>query len=131
MPQLAFPAKSAALIGDAASMINPATGEGIFYGMEAGLQLGRRLIGAKNGFGDIQGALVAYERQFRRTFSAHFRGNLILRKTIQRPQLMERMVTACAKDSDLCCDYIEYMMGNESGVGSKPLYRLALGTLFA
>ena len=131
MPQLAFPAQSAALIGDAASMINPATGEGIFYGMEAGLQLGRRLAGTKNGAGDIQTALTAYERQFRRTFSGHFRGNLILRNTIQRPQLMERMVRACAKDSDLCCDYIEYMMGNESGVGSKPLYRLALSTLVA
>ncbi len=43
LPRLALPAQSAALIGDAASMINPLTGEGISYGMVAGLLLGREL----------------------------------------------------------------------------------------
>lgn len=131
MPQLAFPDKAAALIGDAASMINPLTGEGIFYGMEAGLQLGRRLAAAQKGHGTIAGALSGYEHQFRRIFTAHFRGNYTLRRMIQRPRLMERMVTACSKDEELCCDYIEYMMGNESGVSRKPLYRLALSTVFS
>lgn len=131
MPRLAFPDKAAALIGDAASMINPLTGEGIFYGMEAGVQLGRALAAAQNGHGTVAGALADYERQFRRTFTPHFRGNFYLRKFIQKPVLLERMVTACSKSTDLCCDYIEYMMGNESGVGTKPLYRLALNTVFS
>lgn len=130
MPPLAYPAVGAALIGDAASMINPVTGEGIFYGMEAGLQLGRKLAGAQNS-GDFAGALAAYERDFLHTFKPHFRGNFYLRKLLERPLLLERMVSACSKSTDLCCDYIEYMMGNESGVGTKPLYRLALGTVFA
>jgi len=130
MPPLAYPAVGAALIGDAASMINPVTGEGIFYGMEAGLQLGRKLASAQNS-GDFAGALAAYERDFLHTFEPHFRGNFYLRKLLERPLLLERMVKACSKSTDLCCDYIEYMMGNESGVASKPLYRLALGTIFA
>ena len=46
LPRLALPAQSAALIGDAASMINPLTGEGISYGMVAGLLLGRELADA-------------------------------------------------------------------------------------
>jgi geranylgeranyl reductase family protein len=130
MPLLAYPDVGAALIGDAASMINPLTGEGIFYGMEAGLQLGKKLAGAQNSR-DFAGALVAYERAFLRTFKPHFRGNFYLRKLLERPRLMEYMVRACSRSTDLSCDYIEYMMGNESGVGTKPLYRLALDTVFA
>ena len=130
MPRLAFPHVQAALIGDAASMINPVTGEGIFYGMEAGLRLGEKLASVQNS-GDYADALVAYEREFLRTFKPHLRGNFYLRKLLGKPVLLERMVRACSESSDLCCDYLEYMMGNESGVGTKPLYRLALDTFLA
>ncbi len=131
MPPLAHPKVSAALIGDAASMINPLTGEGIFYGMEAGLKLGRGLARAPRTRDGLARALVQYERDFRRTFTGHFRGNYYLRKLIEKPIFFDRMLKAGAKDSDLSCDCIEYMMGNESGLGKKPLYRLALQTMFA
>jgi geranylgeranyl reductase family protein len=131
MPPLAYPQVSTALIGDAASMINPLTGEGIFYGMEAGLKLGRLLARAKWTRDAVAQALVQYERDFRRTFTRHFRGNFYLRKLIEKPMLFDRMLKAGAKNSDLSCDCIEYMMGNESGVGKKPLYQLALRTMLA
>lgn len=130
MPRLSFPRVQAALIGDAASMINPVTGEGIFYGMEAGLRLGEKLARAQNS-GSFADALVSYEREFLKTFTPHLRGNYYLRKLLGKPALLERMVRACSRDSDLSCDYLEYMMGNESGIGTKPLYRLALDTVFA
>lgn len=131
MPAFAHPKLQAALIGDAASMINPLTGEGIFYGMEAGLRLGRGLARApKTQEGRAQ-ALLAYERDFRRQFTSHFRGNYYLRKLIGKPTLFDRMLRAGARDSQLCCHCIEYMMGNESGVGRKPLYKLVLGALSA
>jgi geranylgeranyl reductase family protein len=129
MPRLAFPALRAALIGDSASMINPLTGEGIFYGMYAGLQLGKRLAAAEGRASDV--ALAQYERDFRRKFSRHFRGNWYMRKLLEKPILMERMIAACQKDRDLCCDYVEYWMGNESGASPKPFYRLALGAALA
>lgn len=131
MPPLAYPKVQAALIGDAASMINPLTGEGIFYGMEAGLLLGRGLARAANTVEGRAAALMQYERAFRRTFTGHFRGNYYLRKLIEKPALFDRMLRAGARDKGLCCDCIEYMMGNESGVGKKPLYQLALRTMFA
>jgi flavin-dependent dehydrogenase len=131
MPPLAYPEVSAALIGDAASMINPLTGEGIFYGMEAGLQLGRGLARAERTRDTVAQALLTYERDFRRQFTSHFRGNYYLRKLIEKPALFDRMLRAGARNTDLCCDCIEYMMGNESGVGKKPLYQLALRTMFA
>jgi geranylgeranyl reductase family protein len=131
MPQLAFPAAHAALIGDAASMINSLTGEGIFYGMCAGLRLGKKLAAEAKHSGNFSTALAAYEREFRRSFTAHFRGNSYLRNVLRIPRLSERMIAACAKDCDLCCDFIEYMMGNVSGVSAKPLHRLALKTVLA
>ncbi|WP_159079890.1 NAD(P)/FAD-dependent oxidoreductase [Methyloceanibacter sp. wino2] len=131
MPPLAYPKVQAALIGDAASMINPLTGEGIFYGMEAGLLLGRGLARAAKTEQVRARALLQYERVFRRTFTGHFRGNYYLRKLLERPVLFDRMLRAGARDPNLCCDCIEYMMGNESGVGRTPLYRLALRTMFA
>lgn len=131
MPPLAFPTAHAALIGDAASMINPLTGEGIFYGMYAGLQLGKRLVAEETRSGNFSTALAAYERDFRRSFAAHFRGNAFLRKVFLSAILSERMIAAFAKDRDLCCDFIEYMMGNVNGVRVKPLYRIALDTVFA
>ena len=131
MPPLAYPKVSAALIGDAASMINPLTGEGIFYGMKAGLQVGRGLARAAKTQEGRAKALLRYEREFRRTFTGHFRGNYYLRKLIEKPALFDRMLRAGARNTDLCCDCIEYMMGNESGIGKKPLYRLALRTMFA
>jgi geranylgeranyl reductase family protein len=131
MPPLAYPQVSAALIGDAASMINPLTGEGIFYGMEAGLQLGRGLAHAERTPDGVTQALIQYERDFRCTFTGHFRGNYYLRKLIEKPALFDRMLRAGARNANLCCDCIEYMMGNESGVGKKPLYQLALRTMFA
>ncbi|BAQ15700.1 NAD(P)/FAD-dependent oxidoreductase [Methyloceanibacter caenitepidi] len=131
MPPLAYPKVQAALIGDAASMINPLTGEGIFYGMEAGLLLGRGLARAAQTREGRAQALIRYERVFRRTFTGHFRGNYYLRKLLERPGLFDRMLRAGARDPNLCCDCIEYMMGNESGVGRTPLYRLALRTMVA
>jgi flavin-dependent dehydrogenase len=131
MPRLAFPAKPAALIGDAASMINPLTGEGIFYGMEAGMQLGKKLADAQKRSSDFATALAQYERQFRRTFTWHFRGNWFLRKLLERPRVMERIIRSGAKNRDLCCDYVEYVMGNDSNLSAKPLFRIVLGAVLA
>ncbi len=130
LPRLGFPERRAALIGDAASMINPLTGEGIFYGMHAGLQLGKDLASAQKRSSDLAGALAAYEPEFRRTFTPHFRGNYLLRKMLERSILLDRMIRSCARSHDLSYDYIEYIMGNEGSLSRKPLYNIALRTLF-
>lgn len=131
MPRLGLPETRAALIGDAASMINPLTGEGIFYGMAAGLQLGRELAAAKKRSADFATALSRYERKFRRVFVPHFRGNWYLRRFLTQPAMLERAAARWSRNRDLFCDYIEYMMGQEGGIGTKPLYRIVLETVFA
>lgn len=67
-----FTSGRVALAGDAASMINPVSGEGIFYGMAAGAMLADAL--ATVNLADTQavvGALRSYESAFRRRFSLH------------------------------------------------------------
>jgi geranylgeranyl reductase family protein len=130
LPQLSYPSTPAALIGDAASMINPLTGEGIFYGMYAGLLLGKRLAAAHKHAHSLAEALCSYETDFRAIFMRHFRGTWLLRKMLERPILLDRMIRACGRKPDLCYDYIDYMMGDEHTVNRKPLYNLALRTLF-
>ncbi len=99
LPRLALPAQSAALIGDAASMINPLTGEGISYGMVAGLLLGRELADAVRQGQDLGPAALRYEKDFRARFSAHFRNNVALRGILRFRPLAERMVRSYRRDA--------------------------------
>jgi menaquinone-9 beta-reductase len=63
MPALAYP--RAALIGDAASMINPVSGEGIAYGMTAADQLVRALPEQLGDDTAVAAALTRFEAEFR------------------------------------------------------------------
>jgi len=70
MPRLAF--GRAALIGDAASMINPVSGEGIAYGMTAALRLIEALPGELEDGKVLDAALAGFERDFRSDHRLHF-----------------------------------------------------------
>jgi menaquinone-9 beta-reductase len=111
LPPLAHPAQSAALIGDAASMINPLTGEGISYGMVAGLLLGRALADAIRRGQDLGPAALSYEKDFRARFSAHFRNNVALRGILRFRPLAERMVGSYRRDAAYYRDALEFMLG--------------------
>lgn len=70
MPQLAF--DRAALIGDAASMINPVSGEGIAYAMTSARRLVNALpVDLADGTA-LATALAAFERGFRADHRLHF-----------------------------------------------------------
>ncbi len=62
------PAERLALVGDAASMINPFTGEGIHYGVWAGRKLGRAVGECVNRSGSLQSALKSYEKAYAERF---------------------------------------------------------------
>jgi menaquinone-9 beta-reductase len=70
MPRLAF--GRAALIGDAASMINPVSGEGIAYGMTAARRLVEALPARLADVAALDTALAAFERDFRAEHRLHF-----------------------------------------------------------
>jgi geranylgeranyl reductase family protein len=70
MPRLAF--GRAALIGDAASMINPVSGEGIAYGMTAAMRLVKALPDRLADAAALNAALSRFERDFRSDHRLHF-----------------------------------------------------------
>ena len=122
LPRLALPAQSAALIGDAASMINPLTGEGISYGMVAGLLLGRELADAVRQGQDLGPAALRYEKDFRARFSAHFRNNVALRGILRFRPLVERMVRSYRRDAGYYRDALEFMLGCGNAVSVPRLF---------
>lgn len=58
------PRPGLALVGDAAAMVNPFTGEGIHYGIWAGRELGRNVGRCVNRAGSRQAALESYARAY-------------------------------------------------------------------
>lgn len=96
---------SAVLLGDAASMINPFSGEGIFYGMAAGVQLAEHLRDAASaaGPGALRGRPLAqtlrqFEKSLRRRFQRHYR-NCYTAHTFMRSRSWARIaVRAAARD---------------------------------
>lgn len=128
LPRLAHPNVRAALVGDAASMINPLTGEGIFYGLCAGELLGRRLgemlRGAKAAACGT--ALEDYERSFRERFVVHFALNERIKRRIESAWLCDMAVTACRNDDVVLRQAIEVMMGDKRDIGFGTLLRVAL-----
>ena len=67
-PLQLVPAERMALVGDAAAMINPFTGEGIHYGIWAGRTLGRTVGECASRSGSPQAALKSYERAYAERF---------------------------------------------------------------
>jgi menaquinone-9 beta-reductase len=123
LPPLAHPAQSAALIGNAASMINPLTGEGISYGMVAGVLLGRALADAVRRGQDLGPAALRYEKDFRARLSAHFHNNVDLRGILRFRPLAERMVGSYRRDAAYYRDALEFMLG----CGTRSLPRASSG----
>jgi menaquinone-9 beta-reductase len=126
LPGLAYPEEQAALIGDAGSMINPLTGEGIYYGMFAGELLGRLLAGAieKPDFGRAATALMEYESQFRRRFKRHFDLNWKIKKKVDNSHWCNMVINACRKDKMVMGELIELMMGDKNDVEFWVFFRI-------
>jgi menaquinone-9 beta-reductase len=126
LPRLAHPAEQAALIGDAGSMINPLTGEGIFYGMFAGELLGR-LVARAIERPDLLGtstALIEYENQFRCRFVRHFDLNWKIKKKVEISRWCNMVINACRKDKIVLGGIIDLMMGDKKDVELRMLFRV-------
>jgi geranylgeranyl reductase family protein len=126
LPKLAHPASNAALIGDAGSMINPLTGEGIYYGMFAGELIGRLLADSlpKNSAVAISSAIIDFERKFRFRFKRHYSLNWDMKEKIQDPRWCDMVVNACRKDSKVLSDVIDLMMGDKTDIDLSTMFRI-------
>jgi geranylgeranyl reductase family protein len=91
----------ALLVGDAARVSEPVTGEGIYFAMHSGLlaaetidlALRRKNLGAN--------ALAGYERACRRAFRSRLALNSVLRFAVYRPALVDPLIRLSAKNGRL------------------------------
>jgi flavin-dependent dehydrogenase len=124
---------AAVLLGDAAATINPLSGEGIFYGMAAGVQLAEHL-GALDRAGatwrgdGLPGALAGFERAHRSRFGRHYR-ECYLAQQLMRSKLWAGIATRAVAASDEAMAHVALMLFDEQTAGSRGLLRLAASSL--
>jgi len=123
LPRLSFPDQNAALIGDAGSMVNPLTGEGIFYGMWAGAEVAKHI--ATSLQRSIPSYLYRYEAEFRAKFEDHYKTNQIMKKRVAHPVWCDFVLSACANDKKLLGELIDLMMGDRKHLSLSLLGKIA------
>lgn len=125
--------RAAVLLGDAAATINPLSGEGIFYGMAAGVQLAEHLGALERAGGTWQGtglaaALAGFERAHRRRFGRHYR-ECYLAQQLMRSPFWAGVATRAVAASDTAMAHVALMLFDEQSAGSRGLLRLAASSL--
>ena len=98
------------LIGDAGSMINPLSGEGIFYGMAAGVLAGEA-IGKTSGNDDPESVFRHAERAFRKRFVWHFRSNYFASVMLRSRSWAKLVIRAASNDSGVLASGVELLFG--------------------
>lgn len=98
------------LAGDAAGLINPMTGEGIFYAVATGVLAGRSAAAAIAG-GDPAAAGALHRRQVRGLLGAHLRHTAVTAALISRPALLDAGLAAAARSQRVFDALVEIGLG--------------------
>jgi geranylgeranyl reductase family protein len=109
IPKLAHP--RAALIGDAASMINPASGEGIAYGMSAAASLIENLPAEVGDGTALDRALIQFEQDFRRTYRMHIASSIAVHRLMHSLYFSTIFIRSAQRDPVVLRDGIELLFG--------------------
>ncbi len=109
MPTLTYP--RAALIGDAASMINPVSGEGIAYAVTAAAQLIETLPEQLDDGDMLATALTRFEREFRTTHRLHFASSKATLRLLRSPVWSSVLVRSMQRDPRVLGDAIDMLFG--------------------
>ena len=119
-----------ALIGDAGSMINPMSGEGIFYGMEAGFLLAndtQQLINENSS--KLNAGIKKYEKAFNRRFGKHFLSCSLARLVFQSPFMTKRLLHIASIDQRTI-DFVVELLFDEANLTTKEIILLAIKFVF-
>ncbi len=106
------------LVGDAASLINPLTGEGIYYAVLSGRLAGTAAIaaiaeGSRGGQGGQggQGAGLAYRRALRRELGFHLATTSLLSRLSRSPEIFDAGLALAGRDRAAMDALVEVGLG--------------------
>lgn len=97
------------LAGDAAGLINPMTGEGIFYAVATGVLAGRTAARADPGATGAAGA--AYRTAVRSLLGRHFKHTSVASRLISLPAVVAAGISAAERDKGVFDDLVEVGLG--------------------
>ncbi len=132
-PRKSFTAEKSILIGDAAGLVTPANGEGIFFAMRSGKLGARAMIEHLK----RNTPLKNYEDEFRKLYAPIFFGLEVLQAVYYRnDRLRESFVAICADDDvqRITCDSYLYKKmipaawSTQMKIFSKNIYHLIKGS---
>ncbi len=122
------------LAGDAAGLVNPMTGEGIFYAVATGLLAGRSAAAALGRDGGA-GALARYTAATRRLLGGHLRHTALAARLCLAGPVLDAGIRAAAADQRVFDDLVELGLAQGRitartvrGIGTKLLPQLVQRT---
>ncbi|MEW6776902.1 MAG: NAD(P)/FAD-dependent oxidoreductase [Bdellovibrionota bacterium] len=120
-------ADRALLAGDAASLINPLTGDGIEYAMESGRYAAEALLEGL-AEGDLSGkGLRSYERRWRASFAHTLKFNWRMRWFFNFPSLVDRLFRVAGRYEDIPEELAGLVLGARSWPSPGFVARYCLG----
>ncbi len=112
------------LVGEAAGLVNPLTGEGIDYALESAqiaAEHAERMLDAWN---LSRAECEAYDRALRARFERLFVFCRRVRDRLLNPRLLSHLVRVASKRSDLQALLVDIVLGNREVSGRPPLARV-------
>jgi flavin-dependent dehydrogenase len=98
------------LAGDASGLVNPMTGEGIFYAVATGIRAGRAAASAIRA-GDPGSAGAAYRTTVRRLLAGHLRHTSVAARLAGVPAVVHAGIRAASRDDRVFGDLVELGLG--------------------
>jgi menaquinone-9 beta-reductase len=98
------------LAGDAAGLINPMTGEGIYYAVASGILAGRAAAAAVRA-GTPHAAGAAYRTALRALIGRHLRHTFVTSRLSTAPAVVDAGIRAAARDQAIFDDLVEIGLG--------------------
>ncbi len=99
------------LAGDAAGLVNPMTGEGIYYAVATGVLAGRAAARAVAA-GSPAAAGRRYRRHVRRLLASHLRHTWVVSRLSRRPVVLDAGLRAAGRDAQVFDDLVEMGLGD-------------------
>ena len=118
------------LVGEAAGLVNPVTGEGIDYALESARIAAEHLL-SMFATGDLSGPrLKAYDLLLRQRYQNLFVLCNCLRFVYLNPLVLNRVVTSAARDQDLMRLFMNIVLENQNvfeGLSPRTMLKIVLG----